>query len=68
MSVFKTICTFLILEDEHLAPGLIAALTISSMFVFYFVLMMVVCLGEWYQYTHGKKGKVIEHEVIFRIT
>lgn len=45
--------------EEHLAPGLIAAVTISSMFIFYFVLMMVVCLGEWYQYTHGKKGKSV---------
>ena len=51
--------------EEHLAPGLIAAVTISSMFIFYFLLMMVVCLGEWYQYTHGKKGKVSRIKAVF---
>ena len=46
-------------DEEHLlAPGLIAAITIGSMFIFYFTIMMIVCLGEYYQYIHGKKEKV----------
>ena len=43
-------------EEEHLAPGLIAAVTISSMFIFYFVLMM--CLSMVSEEDHLAPGLI----------
>ncbi|WAR08471.1 hypothetical protein MAR_018429 [Mya arenaria] len=45
-----------------LSPGLIALITITSTFVFFMTIMLIVCIGEYCQYMKRKKSKRQVHE------
>ncbi|KAK3585591.1 hypothetical protein CHS0354_036777 [Potamilus streckersoni] len=44
-------------KNAELTPQEIAGIVFGSLFVFYFTMMFIVCMGEYCQYKNGKKHK-----------